>query len=508
MCNNAEQILDFFQKHCRDMDGVYDVILRGSLSCSEFISDWSDIDLSIIVNKNEFDVWNRLRKIAIDARLKFNVKISITVVELLDSSRIGHNHGIKPSYYSTILSNTAMSLLGKPLPFASTCNKDRMYDCYHNLLYLVHDIRSNYLSLNPQSIDFVDKCRHILKRTKYVIKNALIIFGNSNELYLEVCEIARAIQCTNVAFIDQILHLKQHWSEIKNNDQQLLSSVTHSIVLCSSIMNQANKAIDGRHEFDPLNIVIFTDCTDVASSEIYGQLHTLLHNNNIKYNIAPVIHVENFSIINAAFLVRLMANIYSKNSIFLVIVNATNDNPVRIFGETCNGIKFVGNNSGYFSWLFDDFGISEVYLTHNNREYDNRSFGGRNVQVPTVVDIATKKNLNVIGEKIVDYSMLKKCNILQGTIVHIDNFGLMKFLNVCNDEIRSSSSIDVFINNEFVISARFSNKMKTCKDGEWIIFEGSSLNPPLLELAKVRCRNSALAIGAKIGDVITMKIKH
>ena len=84
-----------------------------------------------------------------------------------------------------------------------------------------------------------------------------------------------------------------------------------------------------------------------------------------------------------------------------------------------NGIIFIGNNSGYFSWLFKDFGIEKLYRTKMNRAVDNRSFGGRNVQVPLASQIAAGMKYEELGD-LTDPSILNDVEIKKGTVVHID----------------------------------------------------------------------------------------
>jgi len=179
-------------------------------------------------------------------------------------------------------------------------------------------------------------------------------------------------------------------------------------------------------------VIIFTDCYDIAYNEIYQSLDRNLYELGMtNYRIDPFVAIPNFSIINAAFQIRLLGELYEPESLFLVIMNSQPNNPERIFGMTSNGIYFVGNNSGYFNWLLEDFGIHYLYKNHIDREKDNRSFGGKYVQVPTACKILLGQNMEELGAPY-DAYLLNEYKISLGTVVHCDNFGLMKIYNTSN----------------------------------------------------------------------------
>ena len=111
-------------------------------------------------------------------------------------------------------------------------------------------------------------------------------------------------------------------------------------------------------------IVVISDCADAAFNEIRAQIlkeiDTAKSNDDII--VEPLVAAKEFSIIDGAFLTRLMAELYPpEKTIFLVILNPLQKRPRRIIGETKNGFKFVGADTGTLSWLFEDFGIKEVY---------------------------------------------------------------------------------------------------------------------------------------------------
>ena len=249
-------------------------------------------------------------------------------------------------------------------------------------------------------------------------------------------------------------------------------------------------------------VVIISDCTDISYNELYQTLCYELDQNNMDdVQIAPLVPVKNFSIENTAFAVRIMAEICSPGTIFLVVVNGTNNNPERIFGRLKNGIIFVGNNSGYFNWLFDDVGIDTVFKNNIDRTKNKKSFGGKHVQAPTVAKLLSGIPFQAIGEPF-NVESISNYKIPIGTVVHCDNFGLMKIMSPKIIDLNESEQVNIFINGEYKCKAVFSTTMKSLADGTWVLFPGSSLDS-IPELGKVRSRNSAAELGVQEGDVIS-----
>lgn len=258
-------------------------------------------------------------------------------------------------------------------------------------------------------------------------------------------------------------------------------------------------------------IVFVTDCVDVAANEIratlIAELTKLGKSDNVE--IEPVVKAENFSVVNGDFLVRLMAEIYPpKDTIFLVILNPLNTNRsarARIIGETKNGFKFVGANTGTLSWLFKDFGIKKIYESSTKGlDGDNFiSFGGKYIHSPIAARVASGVPLEKLGKKF-DKERLTYLDHKQGTVLYIDNFGVLKFFGKV-DSLKEGDELKVYINKKFKCQAVFSKSMKNLPDKTWAIYPGSSLGLP--ELGLVR-DNAAVKLKAKVGDVVSFeKIK-
>jgi S-adenosylmethionine hydrolase len=215
-----------------------------------------------------------------------------------------------------------------------------------------------------------------------------------------------------------------------------------------------------------------------------------------------MIAIKHFSTINAAFNIRLFSEIYPPDkTLFVVVVSGLNSNPERIFGQTKNGLTFVGNNSGYFSWLAQDLGLEYIYQNITTREVDGKSFGGKYVQIPTAAKIIANIPLEQIGiQKTNDF--LADLPIKEGTVVHCDNFGLMKLKAPKLTNFYEGEKLKFFVNNVYAVDGIYTEKMKQQKDNTWVLFTGSSLSG-LPELGKVRSQNSAKELNVIEGDVIS-----
>src|SRR5579859_8043757 len=251
--------------------------------------------------------------------------------------------------------------------------------------------------------------------------------------------------------------------------------------------------------------VIITDCTDISFVEMHQSLYNQLDEYGIHHvHIAPLVSVKNFSVIHTAFSIRLLADIFPPTkTIFIVVVHGIATNPARIFGQTSDGLTFIGNNSGYFNWLIKDFGLKYIYENKINRTLDGRSFGGKYVQIPTAAKIIANIPHDEIGNKR-EESFLSDYDIPDGTVVHIDNFGLIKIKAPQLSSLNPGDSVQIFVNGSPSVHALYSEKMKREQDGKWVLFAGSSLYG-LPELGRVRSDDSAKELSIKIGDIITWK---
>lgn len=243
-------------------------------------------------------------------------------------------------------------------------------------------------------------------------------------------------------------------------------------------------------------IVFVTDCVDVAYNELRGVVASQLQkiNSSLEVEIEPVAPVKPFSILHGNFMLRLLAEAYPENTIFSVILNPLKDRPARLIGTTKKKkFYFMGANTGVFEWFFRDFEIDELYELYDP---GFMSFGGKYVHAPVIAQIASGQQLNLIGRKF-DTNNLARLNVAEGTIVHVDNFGLMKFTGTL-PTLKEGDKVMVEIKGKS-LSAVYAHRMMSRDTGEWVVYSGSSFGLP--EFGKVR-QNGAKQIDAEVGDSI------
>jgi S-adenosylmethionine hydrolase len=256
-------------------------------------------------------------------------------------------------------------------------------------------------------------------------------------------------------------------------------------------------------------IVLVSDCSDVAYNEMRATILSELDKLSTKdVEIEPLVKAEEFSIINGSFLLRLMAECYNpKDTIFLVILNPLKTNVkerARIIGELNNGVKFVGANTGALNWLIEDFGLKSLYELNapglTGREFI--SFGGKYVHSPAAAKIASGIAFDKLGTK-KNKDFLINFSIKEGTVVHIDNFGVSKIRGKM-PELKEGENTEIYVNEKKIGRGVFTHCMKDLPDGTLAIYPGSSLNN-LPEIGKVRCLKTAKQLKIQIGDIVTFK---
>lgn len=256
-------------------------------------------------------------------------------------------------------------------------------------------------------------------------------------------------------------------------------------------------------------ILTFTDCSDVASNELRATLNRLIDDLNLSESIVvePFVNCKEFSVINCAFMIRLLAeSCHPETTVMLVIANAlptSRSDRARLVGRTKNGFRFVSENTGALSWLLDDFGLGEVY-EYSSKGLDGPtfvSFGGKYFHAPEAVKVASMAKINGYDVEF-DPIRLARIDIPEGTIVHIDNFGVAKVKMVMPVDLSDGEEVRLAINSRDWNTVTYSHAMKNLPDGTWAIYKGSSMG-----LAEVGCVRRVIKDSSdfKIGDVISMK---
>lgn len=242
-------------------------------------------------------------------------------------------------------------------------------------------------------------------------------------------------------------------------------------------------------------VVIITDCVDVALMEIRGAIHS--YSNNAEYEIEPIVEVENFNIVNTSFLFDLVVNAYPDGTVICIVVNPSQLRTERIIGRLKEkDIIFDGTNTGALGYVINKYGCTELYEIYDEGFVP---FGGKYVHAPTVGKILAGVSLNKLGKPF-DMQKIRTVDMIDGVILHIDNFGNVKM----KGNLKDAQKGDIYSLNfkEKTLEAVYWPRMMERKDGEIVIYPGSSFGLP--EIGIVR-GDFAGVYDLSVGDQILFK---
>lgn len=247
-------------------------------------------------------------------------------------------------------------------------------------------------------------------------------------------------------------------------------------------------------------LVNVTDCVDIAASELWAVLSREVEEMT-DVVVPPITPISpEFSVINTNFAVRLMADSYPENSVLMTTINAEKVRPMNVVGRTKDrNIVFIGRNMGSFDWLTRDFGCEELYDLTKYNVGEFVSFAGKYVTAKVAAAAARGVPLSELGEKI-DPSSIVRLDLEPNTIVHIDNFGMMKFTGGV-ESTEPGTRYEVTIGS-CKIEATYEPRLMNLETGAWAIFPGSSFG--LLELGQAR-QLGGRSLDIQVGDKIIFK---
>jgi S-adenosylmethionine hydrolase len=240
-------------------------------------------------------------------------------------------------------------------------------------------------------------------------------------------------------------------------------------------------------------IVPVSDVVDVGAAELRARL---IHCGAAASCIEPVAQVAVFSHANASFVLRLLIDAYPPKTVFLVVVNALKDRPARVAIQLANGSSIVGANTGALGWAAGFIGVVSA-LELSERKWV--PFGGREILAPAAAHIALGCPFDALGDPIETESILDVPRA-NGTVVHVDNFGLIKL--ICDDNLQMGAYY--WIRSSFTtVRAKCVSRMMSEPDGEWTIYRGSSFG--LVEVGLVR-GDAAAALRISPGDTLGVNL--
>jgi S-adenosylmethionine hydrolase len=249
-------------------------------------------------------------------------------------------------------------------------------------------------------------------------------------------------------------------------------------------------------------IVIITDCTDVAYSEMRGRI---LADVTVDAEIEPLVPVIPFSVIHGAFLTRLMADSYPKRTILFCVVSPGGpgySRPKYVIGMTKNGYVFIGPDTGTFSWLADDCGIEILYQVWMEKVQFS-TFGGKHVLAPAIATFLNSgRKFEAIGAQI-SLDSMTGVNIPNNMVVHVDNFGTLKLKGI-KPEMDEGCPLQITVGSTGKkFSAVFGHRFMDFSDRTLVVTPGSSLWG-LPEIALTRGSATSF-LGVGVGDILKIE---
>lgn len=251
-------------------------------------------------------------------------------------------------------------------------------------------------------------------------------------------------------------------------------------------------------------VVIITDCIDVAYSEMRG--HILSHA-KVAVEIEPLIPVKPYSIINAAFLTRLIADSYPPETVLFTLVSPgapARSHPTSVAGTTKSGHVFIGPDLGAFAWITNDLQLASLYQV-KRPPLNFATFGGKYFLAPAVAELLN----NSLSPELISNQVLNgvsQVDIPDGVVVHIDNFGNIKLKGPRPNYEEGQELIITVAHTNRKYKARFGRRFMDFHDLSLIVSAGSSLHG-LPEVALTR-GNAALNLEVDIGDKILFEVLH
>lgn len=214
----------------RKIPHVYDLLIRGTCGINKNPTcSWSDLDFTVVVKTINFEVQNVVRQVYKAISINNPIKISITLVDLDDIISPNHHHGIKPLYYSSVIENSESLLIKNKnyLKKSFIFDNKIKFDCYSNMVYLIHDLRNHYMKCENNEKKIANFCRHLTKRSKHLARNAIFIKTGyisediNNDLFLT------HFSKVDKSFSLKLENIKNNWKVLQNDPVELLEIIEY-----------------------------------------------------------------------------------------------------------------------------------------------------------------------------------------------------------------------------------------------------------------------------------------
>jgi hypothetical protein len=211
---NKEKLLQLIIKDVKGLNGFVDVIDR---SGKEYVKGWSDIDLSLIFEKIDYELLTNLRR-TFKRWEKYGQKLDIFILTPEDNPTLSfHFHGGYQLTYLEKLKKARAVFKKYPLKgFFRYPPSILKIDCLRTMALKIQEIRQTVLTgrFRFRAKSLCTKARevmHILKKAKTISEMASKIIKFAN----------RRTPKDIIKFINSYNKIRMSWNSIKNNTKEL-----------------------------------------------------------------------------------------------------------------------------------------------------------------------------------------------------------------------------------------------------------------------------------------------
>ncbi len=167
------------------------------------------------------------------------------------------------------------------------------------------------------------------------------------------------------------------------------------------------------------SLVLVTDCGDMAAATMHA---TVSARAKPSFDVLPIVTVRPaFSVVNANYLTRRIADSLPAGSIISVTVSPGAAVPQCVAGRTAvRELHFVGSNVGGFDWLVRDFGCAE--LVELDVDVASGGFRGREHKLALAARLAAGERVASLGKPLAP-AAIRQIEPVVGMIQHISRTG-------------------------------------------------------------------------------------
>jgi hypothetical protein len=230
-----EEAIKYFFQQGQKIKNVNDLIVRGSSrNIKKCTPHWSDIDVSIIVQKIDIEVYDQVRNLYEEMREEFPFKLSITLVTKLDFLSYRHHHGTKPIYYSSILQNSG-TYPGKRNHLKAHNLEELKYDSFYNIVSLMHNLRAEDMRRGSDLSALQEFCCQLLKSSKHFVRNSVFIKTGQIQEQVSTKLFKSCFPGIDPTFPQKLKFFKKNWSQTIENPKELMQIREYILPILSDI---------------------------------------------------------------------------------------------------------------------------------------------------------------------------------------------------------------------------------------------------------------------------------